>query len=203
MAGELSRTTTDLLEALHDAHDEAAWAHFDRRYCPILIGFARQLGCGDADAADVAQETITRFVSEYRAGRYARERGRLRSWLLSIARHRVGDLRRRAVRKPASPAGTAVADLEDEAALTRLWEAEQRTAMLREALTRLRAGRTTERTVEAFEMLVLRSMRPEDVADALGISRHDVYVAKNRVADRLRTILAELETVYAEPGPES
>lgn len=201
MAGELSRTTTDLLEALHDAEDGAAWTHFDARYRPILIGFARRLGCGDADAADVAQETLVRFVAEYRAGRYTRERGRLRSWLLSIARHRVGDIRRRAVRKPAQPAGTAVADLEDDAAMTRLWEAEHRTAMLREALSRLRAGRTAERTIEAFEMLVLRAMSPDDVADALGISRQDVYVAKNRVSDRLRSILAELETAYEEPGP--
>jgi hypothetical protein len=74
---EPSRTTTALLEGLHDPADAVAWEQFDRRYRPIVVGFASRLGLADADAADVAQEVMLQFVKEYRAGKYDRQRGRL------------------------------------------------------------------------------------------------------------------------------
>ena len=81
---DITRTTTVLLEGLHDASNDAVWGEFDRRYRPVVFGFARRLGLDDADAADVAQETLTRFLEEYRRGVYDRERGRLRSWLVTL-----------------------------------------------------------------------------------------------------------------------
>ncbi|MFK7959609.1 MAG: RNA polymerase sigma factor [Phycisphaerales bacterium] len=199
---DVTRTTTELLNALHDASDDAAWLRFDVRYRPIIVGFARSLGCDEADAADVAQETLTRFVREYREGKYERERGRLRSWLLTIARYRVLDLRRHAARHPAMAAGTAIVNLEDEAELTVLWDREQRSAMLREALGQLRETRTNEKTITAFELLVIQQQAAADVAEALDMTRHDVYVAKSRVTERLRGIMEELEAAYADVATE-
>ena len=72
---EASRTTTALLNNLHDEHNDAAWREFDDRYRPILLGFSRRLGLPDADAVDVAQETMIQFIKEYREGKYDRERG--------------------------------------------------------------------------------------------------------------------------------
>ena len=92
---ELTRTTTALLEGLRDSENAILWEAFDRRYRPILVGFARNLGLDEVDAADVAQETLSRFVQEYREGRYDRSRGRLGAWLVGIARYRILDLRRK------------------------------------------------------------------------------------------------------------
>ncbi len=66
---DINRTTTAMLDALHDAGNADVWEQFDRRYRPILIGFARNLGLTDQDSADIAQETLARFLSEYRNGR--------------------------------------------------------------------------------------------------------------------------------------
>jgi hypothetical protein len=74
---DLDRTTTALLTGLLDPANAAAWELFDRRYRSILVGFARNCGLKDNDAAEIAQATIVRFVEEYRAGRYDRTRGRL------------------------------------------------------------------------------------------------------------------------------
>jgi len=74
----VSRTTTRLLEGLCDPEDEALWCEFDAQYRPILVGFARRLGLNVEDAADLAQETLVRFVEAYRAGRYDRGKARLR-----------------------------------------------------------------------------------------------------------------------------
>ena len=66
---DLDRTTTALLSGLFDPRNAAAWEAFDRRYRPILMGFVRNCGVRESEAAEIAQETIVRFFEEYREGK--------------------------------------------------------------------------------------------------------------------------------------
>lgn len=194
----LSRTTTAMLDALHNPSDVAAWEEFDVRYRPVLIGFARNLGLDDADAADVAQETLTRFLEQYRDGRYQRERGRLGAWLVGIARYRILDLRRKHGRRPLR-GESAMVDLDDEKGMTEVWEEERRKSVLRQAMDRLRSGsRTDEKTIRAFEMLFVHGMNPQAVADELEMSVQGVYVAKSRIAERLQKLVTQIEQEFDE-----
>jgi len=191
-----------MLEALHDAANEPAWEAFDARYRPILVGFARNLGLTDSDAADVAQETLVRFIQDYREGKYDRTKGRLGAWLVGIARYRILDLRRkRSTRHEVQSDGAvanAVGDLDPDR-LQAAWDAEHRQAIMREAMTELRqTTKTDERTIRAFELVVAHGRAPQQVAEELSISVHDVYLAKSRVAQRLREIVERLESTYDE-----
>lgn len=196
------RTTTALLVGLSDPRNAAAWEAFDRRYRPILTGFVRNCGVREVDAAEIAQETIVRFVEEYREGRYDRSRGRLGAWLVTIARYRVLDLRRRAGTARIERGESAMVDLDDERSVGAAYEAERRQSLLREALSELRTrSRTDPRTVQAFEMLVYHGLSPQVVAEQMSMSTHDVYLAKSRVAAKLREIVQRLEAEYEEaPG---
>lgn len=196
-----------MLEALHDSANEPAWEAFDARYRPILIGFARNLGLPDVDAADVAQETLVRFIQDYREGKYDRTKGRLGAWLVGIARYRILDLRRvKAHRQEIQTDPQAdfkiagvVGALDDPDRLQAAWDAEHRQAVLREAMLELRqTTKTDERTIRAFELVVAHGRSPQQVAEELGISVHDVYLAKSRVAQRLREIVERLEKLYDE-----
>lgn len=194
---DLTRTSTALLQGLHESGNEQVWFDFHRRYGGILVGFARRLGLSEDDAADVAQETLVRFVEEYRAGKYDRGRGKLRSWLLSIARTRVAAVYRARSVRGEQQVGTQVVDLSDEYTLTQIWQTERRQVILRQAMDELRsATKTNEKTIEAFELLVNGGCPPTMVADQLGMSVDDVYRAKSRVAQRLREIVSRLEAIY-------
>lgn len=198
---DLDRTTTALLNGLFDPKNAAAWETFDRRYRPILLGFVRNCGLRDNDAAEIAQETIVRFVEEYREGKYDRSRGRLGAWLVTIARYRVLDHRRRAGTARVERGESAIVDLDDDRSVGAAYESERRHAVLREALEELRTrSRTDPKTVQAFELLVYHSLSPQVVAEQLGMSTHDVYLAKSRVAAKLREIVVRLEREYEE-GP--
>jgi len=201
-AMDLDRTTTALLSGLFDPRNAAAWEAFDRRYRPILLGFVRNCGVRESEAAEIAQETIVRFVEEYREGKYDRTRGRLGAWLVTIARYRVLDMRRRAGTAKVERGESAIVDLDDDRSVGAAYEAERRQALLREALEDLRTrSRTDPKTVQAFEMLVYHGLTPQVVADQLGMSTHDVYLAKSRVAAKLREIVIRLESEYEEaPG---
>ncbi|MCA9305582.1 MAG: sigma-70 family RNA polymerase sigma factor [Phycisphaerales bacterium] len=192
---DLTRTTTQLLEGLRHSDDAEAWMQFERRYRALLHNFARKLGLSDADAEDAAQEAITRFITEYRQGKYDREKGQLRAWLIGIVRYRVLEARRRQARNAQPLPGDDL--LEDEQGLTRIWDQERREHILRNAMEQLRTQTSmADKTLNAFDLLVTRQMSPKDVAQSLGMSVHDVYLAKNRCATRLREFIEQLETVY-------
>ncbi|MCH2133016.1 MAG: sigma-70 family RNA polymerase sigma factor [Phycisphaerales bacterium] len=196
---EGSRTTTALLNNLHDADNDAAWREFDERYRPILVGFARRLGLSEADAVDVAQETMVQFIKEYREGKYDRERGRLRSWLLGIARFRVAGIYRKRAVSRVSRGESAIVDMPRDDEFEEAWDTERRMTILRSALEKLRTTtKIADKTVRAFEMVALQQRPTAEAAAELEMTENDVYLAKSRVASKLREIVASLEKVYDE-----
>ncbi|QOJ15694.1 MAG: sigma-70 family RNA polymerase sigma factor [Planctomycetia bacterium] len=191
--GSQTNTTTELLDGLHQSGNRAAWSEFDRRYRPILIAFLTRMGLDHADAADVAQETLACFVRDYRLNRYDRSRGRLRTWLISIARCRLADLRREEGRRRESPAAALDAVADDREA-DAIWEAEQRRFIFEQAVADLRSTtRFSERTIEAFERVVLRREPVDQVSTDVGLSPQEIYNAKNRIVERLRELVQRYE----------
>jgi RNA polymerase sigma-70 factor (ECF subfamily) len=195
-------TTTALLEDLTDPAKQAVWEQFDGRYRPILVGVARRLGLTQEDAADAAQEALLRFVRAYRAGAYDRSRGSLRAWLLAIARNCVRDIQAQRARRAERFGASQMADLPDERRMTQLWDQQQRRIMLQEALATLRASsRLGPATLRAFEMLVLERRPASNVAEELGMTLNDVYLAKHRCLKRMRSLLTRLQRSYSLDAP--
>lgn len=198
-------TTTALLESLHDAKQSTqqahVWEEFDARYRPILIGFAMKLGLGHQDAADVAQQALTEFVRDYRAGQYERGKGRLSSWLISIARNRAVDVQRAQGRRRDWRGESAIdqAPLQDSNGDDAYWQLERKQVILARALSALREGsRMSEHTIKAFELVALRGVPAAAAAQQCGMSVDEVYVAKNRVTKQLREIVSEMTRAYDE-----
>ncbi|MFO0873877.1 MAG: sigma-70 family RNA polymerase sigma factor [Phycisphaerales bacterium] len=203
-------TTTQLLESLRRGHDEPVWSLFVERYRPVLVAVARRMGLDAEDAEDAAQQALVEFARDFGRGRYDRSRGRLRTWLLAILRHRVADLKRlrsrRAPGAPTNPEGRAhssrleeIVDAGAEDALERIWQAEIERRVLETALDRLRGeGHVTERSLRAFELMVLRDVSAEAAAEACGMTINAVYIARGRVAARLRRLVELLAPAYDE-----
>ncbi len=196
IAGSRS-TTSALLAGLFDSENREVWQEFDLRYRPMICAFARRLGLSEADAEDVAQETMGRFVREYRAGRYDRQRGRLRSWIIAIVKFRVADLQRKRNARCERRGESALVLLSAGDELTALWEAERKRTILEQAISELRGqSKITEKTLRAFEQYVVQERPVDEVARALGLTPHDVYKAKHRVTDRLREIVGRLDRLF-------
>ena len=193
----LTTTNTMLLDGLAEPDNEAVWREFHERYRPVIIAFARKLGLSDDAAQDTAQETLLRFVQEYRAGNYDRSRGRLRAWIFVIARSRALDMKRRDLREGGWRGESAMSSIPDDSDLEVLWESEWRRAVLRQALVELREQRKIEdKTVRALEMLALEERPTKEVAEVLDMTPNAVYVAKHRALSALREILVGVEEDY-------
>jgi len=197
-------TTTQLLADLVDSTNDTVWREFDARYRPILVAFSIRLGLSECDAADVAQEALTRFVRGYRAGKYDRTRGRLHSWLIGIAHHCAADVMQKHARQRVRRGESAIVQIEDrEDQLTMIWEGAFQRQLLQRALAQLKdeSGADPE-SLHAFELLAVRGSTPESVSQALSISRDKVYLIKHRCLKRLRSIVSQLAQAY-EVNPES
>lgn len=198
--GNLDRTTTStgLLDGLKDASNEDVWQAFDARYRPVILSLAQRMGLSHADAADVVQETLLQFLRDYRLGRYERGKGRLRHWLQGIARHRITDaLRARGRRR--EQGASAAADLASREDMERFWSEESEREILRQAMAELREStRTSPRSIEAFEALVLGGRSAGVVAEEFGLTAHDVYMIKHRMTAKLREIVSRITALWDE-----
>jgi RNA polymerase sigma-70 factor (ECF subfamily) len=155
----------------------------------------------DDDADEVAQDALAAFAEACRAGKYEPVSGGLSGWLFALVRDRVRTRwRRRAVRGP-ERGESALVDVADDVHLSRVWEAEWRAAILREALRRLRdESGLGARTLAAFQGLALDGRDAAAVGAELGLTPNAVYQAKFRAAERLRDLTAALERAdHIEP----
>jgi RNA polymerase sigma-70 factor (ECF subfamily) len=192
-----TRTTTALLDLLLDPSNDGVWREFDARYRPVLEALGRRVGLSDDDAADVAQETLTRFLHDYLAHKYDRSRGRLGAWLTGIARHRIAELRRVRARRRERRGESAIVELPGANELAELWDQACRQEVLRRAMDELRRStRFDDTTIRAFERVALEQRPAAEVARELNLSVDSVYAAKSRCMAQLREILSELEHAY-------
>lgn len=191
-------TTTQLIADLHDPSNAAAWTDFDARYRPVLQRLALKLGFAGDDADELAQQTLAEFCRAFRDGLYQRERGRLRAWLLGIARNIALGMRRR---RPAARVGgnSALDELPADSELTRIWEEEREREIFAQAMRRLReATRLDDNTIRAFELYAIQGLPVADVAEQCGLTVDMVYVVKNRLTKRLRELVQELTSAFDE-----
>ena len=191
-----TQTSTTLLEGLRNHDDRSAWRRFSNRYQPILAATMYRAGLRDSEAQDAIQETLVAFLEAYRQGKYERDKGRLRSWLVGIAINKIREIRRRLARREQQPLqgsdGALVFDVAvDEDSLSQAFDEEWERSVMAECLRQVQA-QVEQKTFEAFRLFALEGWPAVRVAGQLGMSCDTVYVHKGRVLGKLREIRERL-----------
>jgi len=206
-----THTTTQILDSLRQGENAEMWRLFDARYRPVVTAFSRRRGLAEQDAEEVAQQTLAHFVTDFAAGRYERSRGRLSSYIMGIASHRISDVHRRRAQQAGSRGESILAELAGPAegpasagasggAEDAEWSQAQQRVILERALDLLRhSSRLDPRTVLAFELCTLRGVPAAAAAQECMMSIAELYVAKNRALKKLRELIAELTLEFDEP----
>ena len=123
----MSMTDAELILAMQSG-DEAALAEFYNRYLPSVWRYARAriLG-GDQAVEDVVAETFIAAISSIH--RVDVDGRPLAAWVMGIARHKIGDHRRRMVRQFASLEGEPERDGDDHEPFQKMEQDELRAAV--------------------------------------------------------------------------
>lgn len=189
-------TSRTLLERVRDPGDGAAWREFHDLYAPLLLQFARARGLAIDDAEEVRDDCLALLARKLQAFLYDRNKGGFKGWLFRIAQARATDALRR-VRHPRLETGQVDAvrgrEVEPEEAWERAWRVEH----LRFALAKAEE-RVSERTYQAFQLLLIEGASVQDVCTRMGMAPDHVYKAKARALAAVRAILEQ----HGTDGPE-
>jgi RNA polymerase sigma-70 factor (ECF subfamily) len=187
-------TTTMLLTQLTDG-DEQAWARLSQRFRTPIVRFVRHLGVPESEAEGATQEAPLSFLDAHRRGRYDREKGRLRSWLFTLAAQAVRRRGRGARRQAREvPATTVFWEELSEPELREAWDLQWDRHVFERCLSQVRRE-LRPGTVRAFELVALQERNAEQVAAELGLTTNAVYLAKRRVLQRIQELREQHEHI--------
>lgn len=195
-------TRRSLLSRLKDWDNHDSWREFFDTYWRLIYDFALKAGLDDASAQDVVQDTVLAVARQMKGFRYDPAVGSFKAWLMQITRRRIADQLRRRYRSVVAGA----AQLEDAAAveamdgignagddrLEAIWEEEWREHITAAAMERVKRQVRPEH-VQMFEFAVLKHWPASKVAEALGCTLTQVYMARHRVGKLIKKEVQRLE----------
>lgn len=178
----MESTRASLLSRVRDFEDASGWSEFDRIYRPLLTRYARQRGLGLDEAEEIAQQCLEIIVGRIKD---FQRRQRFRSWLRRLVENKVKQhfaLRKNGV--PMDPdllqgfAGTEPSPADS-------WEADWNRTHLEYFIGSL-SSEFAPHNLLAFECYVLDELPVPRIAELLGMTPNQIYVAKSRVIRRIR-----------------
>ena len=196
-------TRSSLLRAVADTENEAAWTRLFDLYAGFVFSLARSKGLNDEDADDIVQIVFSDFARNLPSFRYDREKGRFRSYLVSLVKWRVTDRLRVAKRDAdfqkrygdeVAPGEQKFVSPEEDEFLVREWES----AALDEALRRMKPDVRPEHYA-AFVASCVEGQDTEAVCSLHGLTRDNLYQIRKRLTVRLRETVAAVLKEMDEP----
>ena len=186
----LPDTRVSLILRLPGGGDLDAWQEFVDIYEPFVLRFARRQGLQDADARELVQEVFLGVAKAVSRWQPDESRARFRTWLFRIAKNQVVTLtsRRRALPAADSDVLDAIVDRE----VPQAEEQAYRQEVFRWASQRVRES-VQPNTWHAFWETSVAGRPVMEVAQELGISRGQVYVARSRIVAKLRDEIQRFE----------
>ncbi len=189
MGRDFAHLSDEALVALVARSDDEALAELYDRFGRVAYGLALRVVRDPALAEDVVQEA---FLAVWRsAGRFVAERGKARTWVLTLVHRRAVDLvRREELRRtePLAAAPEASAEVTDEQA----WLGLQR-VHVQEALKKL-----PDQQREAIELAYYGGFTQAELAERLGEPLGTIKSRMFAGLGRLRELLSDPRT--GEPG---
>ena len=179
---------------IRDPRDQDAWSQFLELYEPMVRAYCFQRKIQPADMDDIVQDVMSSVSASIKKFEYDPAKGRFRAWFGTVTANRIksflGKLNR--IEEKSSRNGS-LENPEHYVDPDTDWISIFSETIFRSACGRIRGG-FSDSTWSSFEATWMRNESAADVAMALGIPVHSVYVNKSRVLKRLESeirILAE------------
>jgi RNA polymerase sigma-70 factor (ECF subfamily) len=194
MSGGESTTGSVLFALLDRPSDQQAWESFVERYGPKILAWCRGYHLQQADAEDITQQVLTKFIQKAQTFQYD-PAGSFRAWLKTLTRHAVADLFGELARLRGDGNTDAIANAEQAAAEQSLVDSLD-DVFERELLERameLVQLRVEPKTWRAFELTTFEQRPGAEVATELNLRVSAVYMAKSRVQRMLKEQIEKMD----------
>jgi RNA polymerase sigma-70 factor (ECF subfamily) len=197
----LIATRRSLVERLADWGDQLRWQEFFDTYWRLIHSAARKSGLTDAEAQEVVQETVITVAKNIDKLKYDPAIGSFKGWLLQITRWRIVDQFRK--REPGNTKRPRSADDRLTATIERVpdtrivdldavWESSWKENLFEAAVARVKK-KIEPKQFQIFDCYVRKEWAAQKVAERLGVSIGQVYLARHRVGALLKKEIKALE----------
>ncbi len=194
-------TSPSLLLRVRDLHDAASWREFVGLYAPLVHSYFTRSGVQTADAEDITQEVLRIVAQNMPRFEYDPERGQFRGWLRTVARTQLAKFFARSAKQRladgSSGAWRVAEELADDSAEAEKWEQEYRARLFSWAAEKVRCE-VAAATWEAFWRTAVLDEDVAHVAQSVGMSAGNVYVARSRITARIRAVIAETDESWEQ-----
>jgi RNA polymerase sigma factor (sigma-70 family) len=186
------------LSRLRDWNDQPSWQDFFNTYWKLIYNTGRSAGLSEAEAEEVAQETLIYVSKSIRTFRYDAKEGSFKGWLRHTTAWRIRDRLRSEGRHQAeslhmgeSWAEAAVLADAGEDPIARNWDLAWDRNLAEAALDRVKK-RVAPKQFQIFDLAVVKQWPTQRIAKALRVNAGYVYLVKHRIAARLRSEVRKL-----------
>jgi RNA polymerase sigma-70 factor, ECF subfamily len=192
----LLTTSASLLGRLGQPNQNEAWERFVLLYAPFLSEILiSRLRVRPQDADDLVQQIFITLLKKLPEFEYDPAKGKFRGYLRQICTSKAIDFLRK--RRSFSANEAELSRLEDEKAgaeIARFWKQDHNRILTERALDLMKEN-FQPTTWKACWEFVVNGRSAADIAKELGITENAVFIAKDRVIQRLRE---ELEGLLEE-----
>ena len=195
-------TRQSLISRLKNWEDQASWQCFFDTYGKLMYAVALQAGLNDSEAQEVVQETVIAVAKNIPDFKYDPAQGSFKGWLLHTTRWRIADQFRKRNHagnnidpEENGTRKTAIIDrIPDPAGpdLEAIWDREWTKSLFSAALEKVKRE-VNPKQYQIFDLYVIKQWPAQKVAETLGISCGNVFLAKHRVSMLVKRKLRELE----------
>lgn len=196
-------TRASLLNRLKDWTDHESWSDFFETYWRLIYNVAMRAGLSDTEAQDVVQETFVSVAKLMPDFIYNPAIGSFRGFLLKTTRWRIADQFRKRARDgsnsrvlPGEDAQTtALERIPDASGLSfeEIWKEEWEKNLSEAAMERVKR-QVNPKHFQLFDLLVQKQWSVEEITSIMGVTKHQVYAAKSRIAALLKKEIDVLES---------
>lgn len=192
-------TRVTLLSRLRDWDDRESWQEFFDTYWKLIYTTATKAGLADAEAQDVVQEVLVGASRSMPKFKYDPSVGSFKGWLVCITKRKIANQFRkrppwdcRKTEQGADPIAPEELPAPDEDLIDRLFEHEWKRSLVEAAMKRVKA-KVKLRHFQIFDLYVIQQLTVAEVCSLLKVSAPQVYLARHRVAKRLKEEVARLQ----------
>jgi RNA polymerase sigma-70 factor (ECF subfamily) len=197
---DLIPTRYSLLSRLRNWEDQESWQEFFDTYWRLIYSVARKSGLSDAEAQEVVQETVLCVARNIDKFKRDRRLGSFKGWLCNLTRWRIADQLRKRTRRDSQDEPSNLDQLPEpvEESPDSQWDQEWQEHLLQAAISRVKL-KVREEHYQMFHLQAIQHWPVSRVAQTLGVSAAQVYLARHRVTRLLQKEVRALEKSWERP----
>lgn len=191
--GNMAFTTSKSIIEKVCSGDDVGWGEFYSTYRPLVWLRGSDYNLTHSEQDDLMQQVMMEFFKQSKRFKYNPEKGRFRDYFRTIVSHQALRIKAKRSDNNCSLDNEKIESLGTDDRVEEAWDNEWQVFIVNQSLIELKK-RLDDHTYQAFDLYAIQGGPPKQVAQFLGTSVSNVYIAKSRALKLLKEIISDMHS---------